>query len=58
MYSSTFGNGWVGGWVGAVCTFWYECPLVVLACERLHVCTVSGAVTTQGFVWMFFMCYM
>ena len=29
-----------GGWVGAVCTFWYECPLVVLACESLHVCTV------------------
>ena len=23
-----------------VCTFWYECPLVVLACESLHVCTV------------------
>ena len=22
MYSSTFGKG---GWVGAVCTFWYEC---------------------------------
>ena len=21
-------------------TFWYECPLVVLACESLHVCTV------------------
>ena len=19
-----------GGWVGPVCTFWYECPLVVL----------------------------
>ena len=30
----------MGGWVGAVCTFWYECPLVVLACESLHVCTV------------------
>ena len=29
-----------GGWVGAVCTFWYECPLVVLACKSLHVCTV------------------
>ena len=29
-----------GGWVGAVCTFWYECPLVGLACESLHVCTV------------------
>ena len=29
-----------GGWVGAVCTFWYECPSVVLACESLHVCTV------------------
>ena len=28
------------GWVGAVCTFWYECPLVVIACESLHVCTV------------------
>ena len=26
-------------WVGAVCTFWYECPVVVLACESLHVCT-------------------
>ena len=33
MYSSTFGKR-------AVCTFWYECPLVVLACESLHVCTV------------------
>ena len=39
MCSSTFRKG-VGGWVGAVCTFWYECPLVVLACESLHVCTV------------------
>ena len=29
-----------GGWVGAVCTFWFECPLVVLACESLHVCIV------------------
>ena len=26
--------------LGAVCTFWYECPLVVLASESLHVCTV------------------
>ena len=31
MYSSTFGKGWVG--INA-------CPLVVLACESLHVCTV------------------
>ena len=30
----------MGGWVGAVCTFWCECPLVVLACESLHLCTV------------------
>ena len=37
MYSSLLGRG---GWVGAVCTFWYECPLVVLACESLHVFTV------------------
>ena len=29
-----------GGWVGAVCTFWYERPLVVSACESLHVRTV------------------
>ena len=40
-----------------VCTFWYECPLVVLACESLHVMMyalcVSGAVNTQGFVWKF-----
>ena len=50
MYSSTFGKG---GWVGAVCTFWHECPLEVLACESLHVCTVSGAVNTQGFVCKF-----
>ena len=21
-----------GGWVGVVCTFWYECPLVVFSC--------------------------
>ena len=31
MYSSTFGMGWVG---------MSACPLVVLACESLHVCTV------------------
>ena len=31
MYSSTFGKGWVG---------MSACPLVVLACESLHVCTV------------------
>ena len=50
MYSSTFGKG---GWVGAVCTFWYECMSFgsfslqeltcmhcVLACKSLHVCTV------------------
>ena len=36
-YSSTLGKGW---WVGAVCTFWYQCPLEVLGCESLHVCTV------------------
>ena len=31
----------MGGWVGAVCILLvYECPLVVLACESLHVCTV------------------
>ena len=51
MHSSTFGKGWVG---------MSACPLVVLACESLHVndvCTVSGAVNTQGFVWKFFMRY-
>ena len=31
MYSSTFGKGWVG---------MSACPLVVVACESLHVCTV------------------
>ena len=31
MHSSTFGRGWVG---------MSACPLVVLACESLHVCTV------------------
>ena len=31
MRSSTFGKGWVG---------MSACPLVVLACESLHVCTV------------------
>ena len=31
MHSSTFGKGWVGT---------SACPLVVLACESLHVCTV------------------
>ena len=31
MYSSTFGKGWVG---------MSACPLVVLTCESLHVCTV------------------
>ena len=31
MYSSTFGKGWVG---------MSACPLVVLACESIHVCTV------------------
>ena len=31
MYSSTFAKGWVG---------MSACPLVVLACESLHVCTV------------------
>ena len=31
MPSSTFGKGWVG---------MSACPLVVLACESLHVCTV------------------
>ena len=31
MHSSTFGKGWVG---------MSACPLVVLACESLHVCTV------------------
>ena len=30
MHSSTFGKGWVG---------MSACPLVVLACESLHVCT-------------------
>ena len=45
MHSSTFGKGWVG---------MSACPLVVLACESLH---VSGAVNTQGFVWKFFMRY-
>ena len=30
----------MAGWVGAICTFWYECLLVVLACESLHICTV------------------
>ena len=29
-----------GGWIGAVCTFWYECPSVVLVSESLHVRTV------------------
>ena len=34
-------KGWgKGRWVGPVCTFWYECPLVVLACESLRVRTV------------------
>ena len=31
MHSSTFGKGWVG---------MSACPLVVLACESIHVCTV------------------
>ena len=31
MHSSTFGKGWVG---------MSACPLVVLACKSLHVCTV------------------
>ena len=31
LYSSTFGKGWVG---------MSACPLVVLACDSLHVCTV------------------
>ena len=31
MHSSTFGKGWVG---------MSACPLVVLPCESLHVCTV------------------
>ena len=31
MHSSTFGKGWVG---------MSACPLVLLACESLHVCTV------------------
>ena len=31
MHSSTFGKGWVG---------MSACPLVVLACESLHLCTV------------------
>ena len=31
MHSSTFGKGWVG---------MSACPLAVLACESLHVCTV------------------
>ena len=31
MHSSTFGKGWVG---------MSACPLVVLACESLHVCTM------------------
>ena len=37
MYSSTFGKGWVG----RSCLYLLVCsPLVVLACESLHVCTV------------------
>ena len=32
-----------GGWVGAVCTC--ECPLVVLACESLHVHTCNDVCT-------------
>ena len=33
--------GWRGGWVGAVPTFWYDCPVVVLACGSLHACSVG-----------------
>ena len=29
--------------------YWYECLLVVLACESVHV----GDVKTHGFVWNF-----
>ena len=43
-----------GGWVGAVCTFWYERPFVSFS---LRVSFVSGAVNTQDFVWKFFMRY-
>ena len=51
MCGCTFGKGWV---IGAVCTFWYECPLVVFSLRELTcMYCVSGAVITQGFVWKF-----
>ena len=39
LYSCTFGKGRVGS--GCLYFYWYECALVVSACESLHVCTVS-----------------
>ena len=39
----------------SVTIFWYECPLVVLACESLHVCTVCiWRCEHARFVWKFF----
>ena len=39
-------------WVGAVCVFWQECPLVVFSLQeltRMQLC-VFGTVNMQGFV--------
>ena len=38
MYSCTFSDGVCG--LGLFVLYRYECPLVVLACESLHACTV------------------
>ena len=49
MYSCTFGKR-VGGWVGTVNIYWYECSFVVFSLRELTCMhCVSGAVNTQGF---------
>ena len=45
----------MGGWVGAVCTFWYDSvSFGSFSLRELTCVCVSGAVNTQGFVWKFF----
>ena len=55
-YSCTFGKG---GWVGAVCTFWYECPMVAFSLRRLACmhCVYLALWTCKVLGWSFFMRY-
>ena len=39
MYSCSFAREWSGSFLGLFLLYWYECLLVVFACESLHVFT-------------------